>query len=106
MLLFDNFELVSVGSGWSVVVESPEVVVFDRVQQIDGYQTYTAYRQTSATYDGSFTVNNYDGLVSYASFENFPHLIEGVVYYEYAQTAIMCVCCFFVLIQRIFKHIL
>lgn len=105
LLLFDDYDLITSSVGWSVSVESPEVVVFDRVQQADGYQTYTAYRQTSASYEGSFTVNNSSGIVSYASFDDFPHLIEGSVYYDYAQTALICSVIVFCLIDRIFKHI-
>lgn len=106
LLLFDEYTLTEYGTGWTLAAESPEVIVFDRIQTtINGYQTSIAYRETHANYDGVLTVQNYDGIVSYASLENFPHLIEGVQNYEYAQILILCMCVCFVLLDRVYAHV-
>lgn len=55
--------------------------------------------------DDGLQVSNANDYLVYSSIKGMPHLIEGGTYYEYAQTALLCVVCMFVLISHIFKHI-
>lgn len=54
--------------------------------------------------DGVTIVNSQNYLI-YGSLQELPHLIEGGTYYAFAQTAIICIICLFVLVDRIFRHV-
>ena len=55
--------------------------------------------------DDGLEVANPNSYIVYSSIKGMPHLIDGGDYYAFAQTAILCCVCLFLLISRIFKHV-
>lgn len=91
-----------------------------------GFGGYQNAGQFSGSYSGSFPVTvrepssysvyayhdsdgveleNPNNYVVFSSMSDTPKLIEGGTYYAFAQTALLCVICLFVLFDRIFKHV-
>ena len=50
------------------------------------------------------TIDNY-GYVVFGSMEGLPHLVEGGIYYAYAEIALLVCIVLFGLVSRIFKHV-
>lgn len=126
---FVNGKYVLPAADWYAITadySTSTVAVQESGSASGGYGGYNSGGTYSGSYSGSFSlqaadppvyhlfyyhdedgveVGNPNNYLVYSSMEGMPHLIEGGTYYAYAQTAILCVICLFVLCSRIFKHV-
>lgn len=77
--------------------------VFTFWQQSDGspYGYYWAYNAHDVD---SVTVQRYNNAVIYGSFDDMPHLREGVESYAFSTLALLGCCVVFCIIDRVFRH--
>lgn len=110
----------------TITENSSTVTVYESGTASGGFGGYQNAGQFSGNYSGSFPVTvrepssyqifyyhdadgveleNPNNYAVFSSMSDTPKLIEGGTYYAFAQTAILCVLCLFVLFDRIFKHV-
>lgn len=89
---------VSSGSAWFTGKQYTDLVADPVFEKDSAY----LFGFTYSTYNISIS-NTVDSLV-YSSFSGYPHLVEGVCKYEYAEILLLVIICCFVLFDLIFRR--
>jgi|GEM_PF-3660985 len=106
LILPDSSAQVTVTDSSYVVDGNFSVFEIEQVSGVTGYSgtTYSTLYYTPSI--SSLTILNSNHLLMYSNAEGYAKLQEGGVYFEYAQTCILCGAIVFCLLGRIFKRVL
>ena len=105
LILPDRSATVTVTDASYVVDGAFSVFEIEMVYGQNSYNnTYTTFYYTPDFED--ITILNTDHLTMYSNAGGYPKLQDGGVYFEFAQTCIICGVIVFLLIDRIFKRVL